>query len=445
MAHRISNSDLRREIHIDAFGESVPARAGESVAAALLAAGRPVLSRSVKYHRPRGPFCLEARCSHCLVRIDGIPNRFACRTACQPDMRVEAQNVLGTARFDALSAIDFLFPRGLDHHSMFAGVPIVEGMVAGVARHLAGLGNLPDLVAPALPTATTRRVDVAIVGAGPAGLAAALACADAGKSVEIIDEHPQPGGHLLCGLAPPERLTHAVTPLRRPGVTFTLDALALGAYRDADGPFLAVRESQGPKVVKLYARRYLLCPGGTETVPPFDGNDTPGIFAARGLLRMIRSDGVVPGERAVVLAEQAEGLRIAEELAEAGCSVVAVVDPSGKLRHATLPVVAGRIEAASGGRLSHVKVVGPDGKKRAFSCDLLAVSSPIAPSFELARQMGLRADYMPGLGFSSTPSGGALPGVAIAGEAAGALGDDACFEQGATVARAIVAGPEVAQ
>ena len=153
MPHRLNNVTPRGpEIRIEAFGASIPAYEGETVAAALLA-GKNIFSRSVKYHRPRGPYCLTGRCSHCLTRIGGVPNQFACRTRCTPNRRVEVQNVLGSPKRDALSAIDFLFPRGLDHHEMFAGVPVVEKAVAGVARHLAGLGTLPSAEAPPVPEA----------------------------------------------------------------------------------------------------------------------------------------------------------------------------------------------------------------------------------------------------------------------------------------------------
>src|SRR5574337_1502250 len=64
-------------------GDRVPARRGESITSALLAAGRPLVSRSPKYHRPRGPFCLSGSCAACLVRVDGLPNVRACETPCR--------------------------------------------------------------------------------------------------------------------------------------------------------------------------------------------------------------------------------------------------------------------------------------------------------------------------------------------------------------------------
>ena len=80
---RLENPRFATDCTVTFDGHAVPARSGESVASALLAAGRLVVSRSAKYHRPRGPFCLSGSCGSCLVRIDGEPNRRACRTPCR--------------------------------------------------------------------------------------------------------------------------------------------------------------------------------------------------------------------------------------------------------------------------------------------------------------------------------------------------------------------------
>ena len=90
-------------------GEPVPARTGEPVTAALLAAGEVLLSRSAKYHRPRGAFCLAGACGTCLVRADGLPSQRACRTPCRDGLAIETQNAVPDARHDLLGVIDPLF------------------------------------------------------------------------------------------------------------------------------------------------------------------------------------------------------------------------------------------------------------------------------------------------------------------------------------------------
>src|SRR5690349_23893519 len=108
-------------IEVRIADSSVRAYADESVAAAALASGTRVLSRSLKYHRPRTFFCLEGHCSGCLVRLGGVPNLRACQSPCTPGAQVEGQNAFPSAEVDLLGAVDFLFARGLDHHTLMTG------------------------------------------------------------------------------------------------------------------------------------------------------------------------------------------------------------------------------------------------------------------------------------------------------------------------------------
>src|SRR5207344_2481602 len=107
-------------------GEPLPALAGEPVAVALYAAGVRTLARSSKYHRPRGLFCLDGHCASCYLRIDGRPNQRACMTPVRAGLRCERQNAFPTADVDLLHAADWLFPEGMDHHTMMTGTRVVN-------------------------------------------------------------------------------------------------------------------------------------------------------------------------------------------------------------------------------------------------------------------------------------------------------------------------------
>lgn len=183
-------------------GHAVPARTGESVASALLAAGRLVVSRSAKYHRPRGPFCLSGSCGSCLVRIDGDPNRRACRTPCRDGLRVETQNAWPGAAHDLLGIIDPLTPGGLDVHHMFTHPLLVNRAMVAFTRRLSGSGRMPDRPAPSGPAPSAESWDALVLGAGPAGLAAAEALATAGLRVLLAERDALPGGRLRTGLEP---------------------------------------------------------------------------------------------------------------------------------------------------------------------------------------------------------------------------------------------------
>src|SRR5450755_1844920 len=132
-------------------GQAVVAERGEPVAVALIAAGHLALARSPKFHRPRGPSCLRAACDGCLARLDGQPNVMTCRVPAADGMRIETQNVVGSAQTDLLRAADWFFPHGLNHHELFATVPGAQRLLQGLARRVAGLGKLPSTVDEARP------------------------------------------------------------------------------------------------------------------------------------------------------------------------------------------------------------------------------------------------------------------------------------------------------
>ena len=128
-------------------GVAVEAEEGDTVAAALLRARITTFTRSIKYHRPRGPFCLQGSCGQCLMRVDGVPSLLSCKVRAQEGMVCERQNApLGLVDADLFRAADFLFPEGLDHHHLLTGSRLLGRVALEVARRLAGLGELPSRV-----------------------------------------------------------------------------------------------------------------------------------------------------------------------------------------------------------------------------------------------------------------------------------------------------------
>src|SRR6184192_1295120 len=169
-------------------GDPIEAQPEDSVAGALLRAGVTTFTRSIKYHRPRGPFCLSGTCGQCLMRIDGVPSLLACRAQAEEGMVCERQNgPLGVEK-DLFRAADFLFAEGLDHHHLLTGSRVLGRVALEIARRLAGLGELPA-AARAPVRGEVRTVRVAIIGAGPAGVAAARA---AGPGALLIERNPRP-------------------------------------------------------------------------------------------------------------------------------------------------------------------------------------------------------------------------------------------------------------
>jgi sarcosine oxidase subunit alpha len=394
-------------------GNRVAARAGESVAAALLAAGRPLLSRSPKYHRPRGPFCLAGSCGSCLVRVEGQPNVRACRTPCREGLLVETQNAWPGATHDLLGAVDWLAPRGVDHHHLLTRPPVLNRLAVRLSRALAGTGRMPGAPPPPWPPAREERFEALVVGGGPAGLGAAEALAAAGRRLLLVEQERRLGGRLRARLGlpgePPAGWAEAVAgAVRRAGGEVALDAAALGLWRDGGEPVAAVL-CPDPRWLRLVrAARVVLCPGGTVEPPLFEDNDRPGVFAGRGLGAALAEDGVVPGARAVVLGRGAEAEGLAARLREAGTEALST----------------GAAPARARGRRRVKALELADGTH--LECDTVAACAPPAPACELAREAGAAVALDSALGAFAVRAGpdGAtgVPGLWVAGEATGALG-----------------------
>ena len=118
---------------IELDGQEVPACEGEPVASAVIASGDALLSRSSKYHRPRGAFCMSGACSNCLMRVDGVPNVPTCQTRVKPGMRLERQNVFPDAKVDLYAASDLVFRKWFNHHEFMAGIPLADAVLLKVA------------------------------------------------------------------------------------------------------------------------------------------------------------------------------------------------------------------------------------------------------------------------------------------------------------------------
>lgn len=412
---RLSTAGATVSIELD--GQSVPAREGEPAACAMLAAGEQVFSRSPKYHRPRGPYCLEGACAQCLMRVDGVPNVPTCRVPVKAGMRLERQNAYPTAKFDIFAATDWFFPRGLNHHELFAGVPVAEKVMAQVARQLAGLGKLPDAPAAAPEPPLELACPVAIVGAGPAGLAAAELL---GASALVFERESAVGGRLRRG--PPEADAPALpTPA---GERLHLSTAVVGCFADEHGLFLAA--VKGARLCKVRAKSLLFCNGGTPQLLPFEGNDLPGVFAARAVSALVRLHGLLPGPRVACVGDPEAARALATFLAGAGAEPVAV---------GAAPVAAHGTNAVS------AITVERDGREEKVACDAVAVCAPASPSFELAAQAGAHVSFRAELGLFTVDADAdgrtSVPEVWVAGELLGPMSAAEAAESGRRAARAL--------
>ncbi|HET9955495.1 MAG TPA: 2Fe-2S iron-sulfur cluster-binding protein [Polyangiaceae bacterium] len=388
-------SALEDSVVITHDGHALHARPGESLAHALIAADRLVLSRSPKLHRPRGPFCLTGECDGCLLRVDGVPNVAACQHRVCGGEVLQTQNVLGSREVDLLQANDFLFPHGIDHHRLFAGVRGVSALVTRLARRIAGLGNLPDLPAELGLESSDESWPALIIGGGVAGLSAARGL---GEKALLVEMAPELGG--VERLLNPAESVRRVEDARNSGAQLRTRATAIGIYEPAperaldEGHADAPRAGESPRtfevlvarpggMLRVRTRCLILACGSHAVIPEFANSDLPGIFSARAGLELLRS-GISPGERVAVLGLGPVADCAARELG----SQLAV-------RLQNLETVLG---AEGRTRVSGLRFREHDEGRR-LKVDAVLCDGPPAPSFELAVQAGARVQFNPDLGF----------------------------------------------
>lgn len=409
--------DRDEELHFTFDGQALTGYRGDTLASALLANGVHQVATSIKYGRPRGIMAAGAEEANALVQID---EPF-------PEPMITATTV-----------------------------ELYDGLVA---HGLPGQGRLADRPDPARYDAKHVHCDVLVVGAGPAGLTAALAAARSGARVVLVDDQNQAGGSLLGSdeyLG--ERQSSAwvediVSELRStPDVLVLQRTTAFGAYDD--GFVLALqrrtdhRGASAPETVarqrvwRIRTKQTVIATGAHERPVAFADNDRPGIMLAGAARTYLHRYGVVPGRRAVVFTTNDSAYTAAIELAEAGVDIAAVADardrpPAGLAAECAargIDVRAGHVVTGTegGSRVSaaHVSALEGEGTGPAdvIDCDVLLVSGGWNPVVHLFSQARGTLRYAPEIG--AYVPGDPLPAARVAGSANGAFDLETCVLQG---------------
>ncbi|MGM7445401.1 NAD(P)/FAD-dependent oxidoreductase, partial [Streptomyces tunisiensis] len=326
------------------------------------------------------------------------------------------------------------------------------------------------------------RTDLVVIGAGPAGIAAALAAARRGIRVALADAAPGPGGQYFRQPAPGLGAEGAVPRNARRTWTRLRDALAASTVDvrpehhvwcvERESGRLTVHALLGPEQrasVELRADAVLLATGGYETVLPFSGWTLPGVVTAGGAQAMLKGGLVTPGHTVVVAGTGPLLLPVATGLAAAGVRVAALVestDPARLPRHAR--ALAGKLPEAAGyaarllrhrvpvltrhtvvrahgeERLTGVTVAALDprgrvrpGTERLLPCDALAVGHGMLPHTDLAETLGCRLDgHAVAVDAEQRTD---VPGVWAAGEATGIGGAALALAEGHIAGRSVAA------
>ncbi|MET7723895.1 sarcosine oxidase subunit alpha family protein [Streptomyces mirabilis] len=391
---------------------------GDTLASALLANGVIEAGTSIKLGRPRGIFSAGVEEPNAVVQIE----------APFPEPMLPATTV-----------------------------ELYDGLVAS---SLSGQGRLATEPDPARYDAVHAHCDLLVVGAGPAGLAAAAAAARSGARVILADDQPELGGSLLGTAEHLDWVADVTGQLdNAPEVRVLRRTTVFGYYDDnhllaverrtnhlgADAPEHVSRE----RVWRIRARRVVLATGAHERSLAFADNDRPGVMLAASARTYVNRHGVLPGRHAVVLTTNDSAYAAALDLTAAGVDIAAIVDTrptpgewAERARQAGIEVVAGHAVTGTKGdaRLTAVTVApyGESVGQREFTADLLLVSGGWNPVAHLFSQSGGKLRYDEALG-SFVPDT-CRQAVEVVGSASGVLDPAEVLAQGAAAgARAIEA------
>ncbi len=408
---------INRDAPLNFRFESKPCEgfAGDSIASALAANQQWLLSRSFKYHRPRGVLTMAGQDANTLVQLPSNPNALADRELISDNLDVTGQNYSGSLNRDRgalLGLFSRFLPVGFYYKAFFKPRGIWEKW-APLIRKKAGLGVINQQLEPDYYDKQYKFFDIVVVGAGPAGMQAALTAAVDGCEVLLVDENPTLGGSLnyarfdteaVRGPQLREQLIQQIE--AKSNISCMTDAVCNAWFADNWLPIIRHK-----RLYKVRAKQTILCTGALEQQAVFHNNDLPGVMMSSAAQRLIHLYAVCPGQAAVIVTGNNDGYANALDLLDAGVDVKAIIDlreePHMDSMIAAATARGIRIETGwavyeahrADNHLSGVeirKIVSPGicaDRGEVIACDLLCMAVGYTPTYQLACQAGGQLSY----------------------------------------------------
>ncbi|MDF1669341.1 MAG: sarcosine oxidase subunit alpha family protein [Roseovarius sp.] len=425
---------------------------GDTLASALVANGQKLVGRSFKYHRPRGIFSAGSEEPNALVQLrKGAhcePNTRATVAELFDGLSATSQNHRGSLDYDLMAVTDFMSPflsAGFYYKTFMWPRKFWEKIYEPIIRSSAGLGRLSMEEDPDTYDKGFLHCDLLVIGAGPAGLSAALSAARSGARVILADEDFTPGGRLngetfeLGNMSGSDWAALTVAELSAmDNVRVMTRTTIYGAYdhgtygaleRVTD--HLATSGDQPRQILwRIYSKRAVLAAGATERPIAFGNNDRPGVMMAGAVRTYVNRFGATPGQQVGVFTNNDDGWRTAADLAAKGVNVIAIIDSRDAPAVCDVPGARHIRNAAvmdTAGRKGLKSVTLTDGQ--VIPVDCLAVSGGWNPNVHLTCHQRGRPEWRDDL--SAFVPGGDLPvGMAVAGAANGSMTLAAALAEG---------------
>ena len=395
--------------HVDGFN-------GDTVASALLANKHWLLSRSFKYHRPRGALTMAGQDANTMVQLPSNPNALADKELIKEGLSVLGQNYSGSLERDRGALIGLFsrfLPVGFYYKAFFKPRGMWEKW-ASLLRKKAGLGIIDQQLVPGYYDKQYKFYDIVVIGGGPAGMQAAIDAAVDNCEVLIIDENPSLGGSLNYARFDPdgtrgklvcEEMNSLIE--AKNNITVMVNAVCNGWFADNWLPVVS-----GNRLYKVRATHTILCTGALEQPALFHNNDLPGIIMSSAAQRMIHLYGIKPGSAAVILTGNNDGYGAALDLYDAGVAIQAIVDlrenpiydnvareaiSRGLVIKTGQAVYSAHSKGAVNINTVEVRKIVREGvcanNSEIIQCDLLCMSVGYTPAYQLACQAGAQLSY----------------------------------------------------
>jgi sarcosine oxidase, subunit alpha len=427
---------------------------GDTLASALLANGVRLVGRSFKLHRPRGIYSCGIEEPTAIVDLGSgsrrIPNARATVVEIYDGLEAHSVNCWPNVRFDVAAMnglISAVLPAGF-YYKTFKW-PNWHWFEPSV-RRLAGLGRGPLEPDPDRYEEVSENADVLVIGAGIAGLSAAIAAASCGAKTILLSSSTFLGGAL--GTCSDAQVSGLVGEARKCGAKILTRTMAFGIY---DHNLVCARQLLNggelrERLWKIRATTVISAMGAFERPMVFPDNDRPGVMLAGAAQKYAHAFGVACGKRVVVATNNDYAYSVSSTLRSLGMEIVAIADcrPQSKVQfderscsgikirnEITISSVYGS-HAVSG--CSIASNAGGGGRIERFKCDLILSAGGYSPAVHLHSQAGGKLRWMEDAAMF-IPNG-AAPGVTSVGACAGIFLRDNALNHASEVGVALARG-----